>query len=575
MNTSNIIKEINSIEGIVLKEANFGIGSENRLTIHILNKKDYLKWEYFIERMKEHKVNIKVKKRYPAVTFVFPSPNETFKEALCSFEEILQKKYYLIEKPAKDSVTIIAKVTNLCNLDCQYCYDKPFRDKLGHNGIIPFEKLDKVMDMASKYAKSVTFIWHGGEPTLVGVDYVRRFFDEVLPKYPYADYEISMQTNGTLLDEEWFRLAKEKKLDLGSSYNATQEDLRHTKEDNALGSEQHNIFSVLENIKAAKKHDITTGVIDVMTKENHKRLIDIYEFYKREGVDACFNEIHNAGEAEKHDFLFLTKKDIQSYDEVATEYFTHWVNDKDEEAFVDRYASEYIRLLLTGDSTVCHNSGRCLKRWMGINSNGDIYPCDRALGEKYRMGNIDEINSFNELYSSPQYIRYNSERLDKITATCSLCNIYAYCKGNCPMQDIDEHNSAAIANKYSCQMMKMNLLCAYKALLNTDINKCNPYMRNFLIKKCLFLPQEIPALIERLGLTEEFGPLDFSMNTAMLTSREFEVFTIFNPPDIELQLVDKYIDISQTDIHYQDDDRLERAITYMKKRAKDFTESLK
>lgn len=545
---------------------------ENRIKIKVHSEKDYLKWDYFIEKVKGRKIPLKIVKRYPIITFVFPRYTSELEDALAAFEKVLEKKYYLIEKPPQDSMTIIAKVTNLCNLDCQYCYDKPFRDKLGHNGFINYDQLDKAIKMAAEYAEEVVIIWHGGEPTLPGIEWYRHIYEEIIPKYPYADFNINMQTNGTMINEDWIEFALEHELEMGSSYNATQEDLRHTKADNKLGSEEHNIFSVLGNIKKAIKAGVATGVIDVMTKENHERLIDIYEFYKREGVDACFNEIHNSGEAEKHDFLFITKEDRESYDKVATEYFTYWVNDQSEKFFVDRYASEHIMILLTGSSTVCHNGGECLYHWMGLNSNGDIFPCDRPLGNKYRIGNITEFDSISEVYDSPKYRYYAEERRLKLDNHCAKCNIQDYCHGNCPMIDIDETYSAAIPNTYSCMMQRMNLLCAYKALLQTDIDSCNLPLRNFLIDKCLFLPKEIPTLIKALKLESEFGELDYSMDTASLNSKEFKTFALFNPPRADEQLVMNFAEIVQDRRIRQEDNRIERAVEILKLRAEELTE---
>ena len=142
------------------------------------------------------------------------------------------------------------------------------------------------------------------------------------------------------------------------------------------------------------------------------------------------------------------------------------------------------------------------------------------------------------------------------------------------MSDIDEHYSAAKPNTYACQMQKMNLLCAYKALLNTDIDKCNKPMRKFLIEKCLFLPKEIPALIEYLGLKNKFGKLNYNEESASFNSREFKVFTMFNPPFPEEQLVKEEIELWQNAEFVEVDDRFERAKALLEERSKELSEAL-
>lgn len=577
MRVTNIIEKIRDIDGAVLREINMGMGVENRLKIEILHKEDYLKWDYFCKRLKEECKTIKVQKRFPFLTFVFPLQETPLKEAVNKFENALDRKFYLIEEPPEINMTIIAKVTNLCNIDCQYCYDRPFREALGHNKIISIDKVDRMIELAAKHAREVTIIWHGGEPTLAGVDFYKRIYEEVFPKYPYACFFTDLQTNGTLIDDNWISLAKKYNIGIGSSYNATNEDLRHTTEDNVLGSKKHNIHNTLDNVKKARDSELPIGVIDVITKENFRNLIDVYEFYKKEGVNSCFNEVHNAGEAEKHDFLFMTKEEQEEYTEIMSKYFAHWARDIDDGCYTDRFASEYIQILFTGSSNVCHNSSHCVNHWVGVNSNGDIFPCDRALRDKkYRIGNINEFNSFLEAYNSEKYINYADERECKLITYCSKCNIVDYCHGNCPMIDIDENNSAAIPNKYSCQMVHIHLLCAYKALIGLDINECNFILRRFLIENCLFLPDEIPELLEKLGMTKEFKNLDFKSKESDLYSKEFELFRAINSPKQEYKLSCKMTGIMDYSLEENViDDRFDRAVGMIKARAESLEKNIK
>lgn len=575
MDAKNLMNQINEIDGVILTGVNFGMGIENRIKMKITNEEDYSKWMYFIKRLKQSKCDVKIHIDLPNMTFLFPQFRGDMERAVSDFQDVLARKFYLIEEPIEEHMTIIAKVTNLCNIDCQYCYDKPFRKRLGHNKIIKAERLERAIRLAAEYAKKVTILWHGGEPTLAGCDYYRNIYENVIPKYPYADFEIGIQTNGTMLNQDWWDLAKEYNMDIGSSYNATQTDLRHTTDDNELGDEKHTIHNTLENIKNTQKANVPIGIIDVMTKENHGRIKEIYEFYKKEGIHACFNEIHNSGEAEKHDFLFIGDAH-KVYEETTTDYFTYWVNDQSPECYMDRYASEHIAILLANASTVCHNGGRCVRFWIGLNSNGDIYPCDRALADdKYRIGNVQEFDSMLDIYDSPKYLNYQNERHTKLTEVCAKCNVFEYCHGGCPMEDIDESNSAAVPNTYACLMKKTNLMCAYKALLNTTIDTCNRHVRQFIIDNCLFLPKEIPVLIEKLGLTESIGELDFSEKTANLNSKEFQIFRAFNPTDVCNALVSSRNEMYEVCECTCEDKRFEIAIEKLKERAESLEEMLK
>lgn len=571
MRINEILDKLDAIEDIAITEAIDGFGNENRISIEINNPQNILKWEYFHERLREEIPAIKISRHYPKVRWVFPLYESDLQEVLEKFSQFLDRKFYMLEKPPKESVTIIAKVTNLCNLDCQYCYDKPFRESLGHNGIIDIEKIEKTIRLASYHAREVVIIWHGGEPTLAGLDFYKKIHEEILPKYPWADYDIGFQTNGTLLNKDWYEFAKKHGLEIGSSYNATQEDLRHTLSENELGSKSHNIYSVLHNIEEASKYDVSIGVIDVLTKENHQNIFEIYDFYKNVGVDACFNEIHKAGEATKHDLLFLTPEEIKEYEKRTAEYFAYWIKDQDSRHFIDRYASQYIQILFMGTGGVCNYSGRCIYNWLGINSNGDLYPCDRPLPPKYRIGNIIEFDSMMDIFSSDVYQNFAEERAIKLATYCSKCDLRNYCHGGCPMKDIDESGTAMLPNRYACSITRANLKSAYKALLHTSFEECNRSMQRFLLANTFILPGEIPKLMQMIGLADEFPTLHYDDHHLSFTGIEFSLFQAVNPPEEELYLWQDipYEERCLSEYHgeIENDDRLQRAAELLKEKA--------
>ena len=81
MSARNVIDLINEIESAVLVEASFGVGMENRIKIKVHSEKDYLKWDYFIEKVKGRKIPLKIVKQYPIITFVFPRYTSELEDA--------------------------------------------------------------------------------------------------------------------------------------------------------------------------------------------------------------------------------------------------------------------------------------------------------------------------------------------------------------------------------------------------------------------------------------------------------------------------------------------------------------
>lgn len=552
-----IIDKFNKIEGIEVKDA-----SDKSLELHILDASDYLKWDHFLEYLEGTPSNIEIKRKYPYIYIYIPlSDIDRCKEDI---NHCLDRKFYLIEKPVTGSLTVIAKVTNLCNMDCQYCYDRPFRNRIGHNKQLKMEELDKLMKLTSEYAKSVTVIFHGGEPTLVGLDYYKKFFSEVYPKYPYCDFSFDIQTNGTLINEEWINFFAEYNVQIGTSYSAKSEDLRETKEDNESLVANEDIFSVIPIIMKSIEADSPIGVIDVTTKFNHPMMIERYEFYKEKGIGCAFNHVDKTGEAKNHEFTFETGQDNKDYLENTYKYFKYWLTDND--AMCERYASMYLELLLTGECETCNYGGECIGQWAGLNSNGEFFPCDRPLSAEYSMGNINSIESYVDIYNSENYKKYIRDREHKKEFYCKNCMVYDYCKGGCPMEDIDFHGKADRPNRYSCKMLKFNLTCMFRALASVTIDELSPLVRKYLFLNVRFLPQEIPKIIDALNIKDEFPGLNFDASKVKLNSDEFKLFRAFNSPIQEEWLNDDFTYIADMDIDEEEceDNRFEILLMKLK-----------
>ena len=139
------------------------------------------------------------------------------------------------------------------------------------------------------------------------------------------------------------------------------------------------------------------------------------------------------------------------------------------------------------------------------------------------------------------------------------------------MKDIDEHETAEKPNQYACKMMKINLMCAYKALHRTTIDTCNSSMRRFLIANCLYLPKEIPGLLEALDIKGKFPNLSYEVERASFTSPEFKMFQAINSPDRNDYLVPD-LDLNERTLgtysgNKGEDTRLERTKELLKKRS--------
>jgi len=123
-----------------------------------------------------------------------------------------QKRFHAMAKP----------VGSTCNLDCTYCYylSKEHLAKGPGAGRMSDETLELFIEqyIAGVTGDTVVFSWQGGEPTLLGLDFFRKAlaFQKKHTK-PGQRIENDLQTNGTLLDDDWCTFLKENRFLVGLS----------------------------------------------------------------------------------------------------------------------------------------------------------------------------------------------------------------------------------------------------------------------------------------------------------------------------------------------------------------------
>ena len=504
---------------------------ENHIIIEILSEKDYLKWDYFCEKV-DFMCNkrVKIKREYPRLTFIFPTsdspqqylldlpvdPKTELEVAIYDFCMVCYNKYYLIEKPRLQNMTIFLKITNDCNINCSYCYETPYRNMVKHNGVLPFEDVDKIAKMATTHAEDVHIIFHGGEPTLAGVDYYRIVMGQILTKYPYANYRVSMQSNSINLDERWHALFNLCGIHLGTSYNATDSDLRYGSRAQAISG------TILDKIMHAKSAGVDMGNLEVLTTRNLPKIKELYEFYKNIGYANTFLPIFDEGSAKdlKQDLM----QDKEKYKEIITDYFIYWL--KDPLAAEDRIAADTLHKLYTGRGNICDTRGGCTKENLGMMSNGSLFPCDRPLRERYCLGNIEEFESIEEIFNSPKYRMFLKE-IEEKQEHCKECEFFYYCYGGCPMRDIEETGYASKVNEKYCKELQTNLLCMYRALSQVTYEELNPLAKWLVTVNNRMLPGEMNAVVDELGLVKEFGELHYGLDSE-LNGNEWNFFKAIN-----------------------------------------------
>lgn len=493
---------------------NFLDNKLTEITIEI-NSEHLKKWQYFVAQANScGKIVDSYYDGESKLRFVFTGSNEPYLSSILQenaefiFEK-LQKKYYTVS-PEREFFSVLVKPTHRCNLDCKYCYDKPFRETITED--MSMETLESLVKLLSEYASRVQLIWHGGEPTMVGVEWFEAAYQQVFSKYPMLNFNFSLMSNGINLNPEWFELFKKYKISAGASYNAYFQDrLRTDKNDRTANLDK--IF------KYSREIDAPLGVIDVITSLNYKNQIEIYEFYKKNKIGISLNHIFHTEETEKNN-LELSAKD---YSEEFLKYFKHWLFD--EEGILERSAAEALGFVIGLTDAACAHQD-CRYNWLGLNPRGEIYPCDRYFSEKYKAGYISEFNSIAEIFKSPSYQTYCNEAQKRFDTKCEECGHWFACKGGCNGSAFESTGSVEGVEEFSCELFRLNFKGVYDILRNVSIfdKKLNPCAKKIMIENAFYSVKEIKSYIKKSGADIL---LEYNKND-LLKCSEYEVFRGIN-----------------------------------------------
>lgn len=345
-------------------------------------------------------------------------------------------------------VTLIVKVTNKCNLTCPYCYNQ--KKAVNREDM----SLEMVAQIARKFKGRInTWTWHGGEPTLMGINYFKEAHRIV--RDINGDTKFAIQTHGGLINEDWITFFKEENMHPGLSFDGYQNDYT-----------RKNTRTFLEKRALLKEHGINSGAIMVITEDTIDQINENYELFKELGMSGMFNqafEVHDVSHQKTKE-----NKDANKVAEKIIDHFEYWIHDTNNPTDVF-LASRYLNMLLEGGRTLCEHSN-CTGRWIGIYPNGDLYPCGRDWPEDLKLGNINDFDDVGDIIDSPLVKKYMQDVHDMIETHCKDCPFRTICNGGCPG---DNHTSKGFTepNSTVCNTTKKVLTYIYNRLQRLDLEK--------------------------------------------------------------------------------------------------------
>lgn len=368
----------------------------------------------------------------------------------------------------KKVITAILKPTDACNFRCLYC----FHEDMGYiRNRLSFEHFERFLRLAVQEYENVVLVWHGGEPMMCGLPYYERAVEiikEVKKEYPNAHIFNEMQTNLSLLNDDWLKFFKENEFQVGFSFDGPCHDF--TRQSSEL---------VLNNAIKLKKEMPNVEALAVISKKNIN-LIETYDYFARAGINLKFNAIFKEGAANDNDFLLITPEE---YVREVNKLFDYWAY-LEKPLFVDVFTN-YLHLALGVNHRVCYNAS-CLGKWISMFPDGSLYPCAHSsIANNYKIGHIDEVESLEEAFESEAMEKLLSVVLEKRRDCMANCPLFYYCQSGCPASQL--RNKENGLGDFECLAFKgifthiQNFIEKVKTK-EVDINKINPILRGFCQK---------------------------------------------------------------------------------------------
>jgi uncharacterized protein len=348
---------------------------------------------------------------------------------------------------------LLAKPTGaVCNLDCSYCFF------LSKEMLYPGSRFRMADELLEKYLQQliesharvpeVTIAWQGGEPTLMGIDFFRRSV-ELAERHlrPGQRAAWTMQTNATLIDDEWAAFFKEHDFLIGISIDGPRE-LHDAYRVNKGG--KGSFDQVMRGLAFLQTHGVEYNTLTTLHAANAEHGRDVYCFLRDE-CGARFHQyipiIERVAEAaddgtvpwaswrdrplyvQEGDHVTGRSITAHQYGRFLIDVFEEWVRRDVGEVYVQMFDVALANWVGEPPSLCIHSETCGLA--LALEHTGDLYSCDHFVEPRHKLGNINERHML-ELVSSPQQRQFGLDKRETLPQYCLDCDVRFACHGGCP-----------------------------------------------------------------------------------------------------------------------------------------------
>ncbi len=338
---------------------------------------------------------------------------------------------------APGSFHVLAKPTGpICNLDCEYCFF------LSKESLYPGDRFRMADDLLETYLRQllesqssvpeVTIAWQGGEPTLMGVDFFRRAVGLAeRHRRPGQRLHHTMQTNGTLLTDEWCELLAANEFLVGISIDgppAAHDRYRVDKRGNPTSDK------VRRGLELLKKHHVAFNILCTVHAANQDQPLEVYRYFREELGARHIQfipivERDNDTGFQEGDRVTGRSVDPEKWGRFLIAVFDEWVRRDVGTVFVSHFDAA-LASWLGIQPALCIFNETCGNA-VALEHNGDLYSCDHFVEPNFLLGNIHRTHMV-ELLASPRQRAFGDAKRDTLPQYCRSCEVRFACHGECP-----------------------------------------------------------------------------------------------------------------------------------------------
>ncbi len=348
---------------------------------------------------------------------------------------------------------VMAKpVGSRCNMRCRYCYylekgQFSSHEKQSRMSFTILEKLIRQYIEASP-GPVVSFTWHGGEPTLAGMDFYKKAL-ELEHRYLPSGWQVwnNLQTNGILLNDAWCRFLKENHFDVGLSIDGSEAVHDANRRDRGGNPTYEKVFRAAERLKHA---GILPDLLCTVNSATLKDPIGVYESLRRLGT----GWIQFIPIVVRMDDGSMAPESVtpDGYGEFLCKVFDQWVQNDLGKLDVQLFA-ETARVMAGGEASVCYMAPVC-GRVLIVEEDGAVYSCDHFVDSDHRIGNIQQGN-LGTMVDSEQQTQFGSQKLNALTEQCKSCPWLQFCRGGCLKDRFAFSRDGEAGQSYLCRGLEM------------------------------------------------------------------------------------------------------------------------